>query len=155
MPLAYFVCGSTHVSDLSPLRGMPLTYLHCGSTQVSDLSPLQGMALTTLRCDATQVFDLSPLKGMNLAHANIAHTQVSDLSPLQGMPLTELICRKHKDHRHIAARRLQEPANASSHPDQSHPRPVAALQKALPNCKIEWDDPAKPKTPEPAASGKK
>jgi hypothetical protein len=32
---------------------------------------------------------------------------------------------------------------------------VAALQKALPNCKIDWDDPAKPKTPEPAASGTK
>lgn len=30
---------------------------------------------------------------------------------------------------------------------------VAALQKALSNCKIEWDDPAKPKTPAPAASG--
>ena len=26
---------------------------------------------------------------------------------------------------------------------------------ALPNCKIEWDDPAKPKTPEPTASGTK
>ncbi len=28
---------------------------------------------------------------------------------------------------------------------------VATLQKALPNCKIEWDDPAKA-TPQPAAS---
>jgi hypothetical protein len=35
------------------------------------------------------------------------------------------------------------------------PAAVAALQKALPNCKIEWDDPAKPQTPEPAASGSK
>ena len=35
------------------------------------------------------------------------------------------------------------------------PAAVAALQKALPNCKIEWDDPAKPKTPQPAASGTK
>jgi hypothetical protein len=32
---------------------------------------------------------------------------------------------------------------------------LAALQKALPNCKIHWDDPAKPKAPEPAASGTK
>jgi hypothetical protein len=32
---------------------------------------------------------------------------------------------------------------------------VAALQKALPNCKIEWDNPAKPKSPEPAAAGMK
>ncbi len=32
---------------------------------------------------------------------------------------------------------------------------VAALQKALPNCKIEWDDPTKPKTPGPTASGAK
>ena len=29
---------------------------------------------------------------------------------------------------------------------------VAALQKALPDCKIEWDGAAKPKTTEPAAS---
>ncbi len=35
------------------------------------------------------------------------------------------------------------------------PASVAALQKALPNCKIHWDDPSKPKTPEPAASGTK
>lgn len=26
------------------------------------------------------------------------------------------------------------------------------LDKRIPNCKVEWDDPAKPKTPEPAAS---
>jgi hypothetical protein len=35
------------------------------------------------------------------------------------------------------------------------PAQVAALQKALPNCKIEWDDPTKATTPEPAAAGSK
>jgi hypothetical protein len=35
------------------------------------------------------------------------------------------------------------------------PAQVAALQKALPNCKIDWDDPAKPKTLEPAGAGTK
>lgn len=35
------------------------------------------------------------------------------------------------------------------------PAQVAALQKAPPNSKIEWDDPTKPKTPESAASGTK
>ena len=29
------------------------------------------------------------------------------------------------------------------------PAQVAALQKSLPNCKIEWDDPAKPAAPKP------
>jgi hypothetical protein len=35
------------------------------------------------------------------------------------------------------------------------PAQVAALQKALPNCEIVWDDPAKPKTPASAPAGKK
>ncbi len=32
---------------------------------------------------------------------------------------------------------------------------VPSLQKALPNCKIEWDREAQPKTPQPATSGTK
>ena len=33
--------------------------------------------------------------------------------------------------------------------------PSPPCKKPCPHCKIEWDDPAKPKTPEPAAAGSK
>jgi len=77
---------------------------------------------------------LSPLAGMPLEVLSCQHSQVRDLSPLE----------KCKDLRSLSLVGVKVT-----------PASVAALQKALPNCKIEWDDPAKPKTPEPAASGKK
>jgi hypothetical protein len=92
------------------------------------------MALSALACQNTGVSDLSALKGMPLMSVNCISTQVSDLSSLED-------CR--------SLRRLQ--CNGT----KVTPASVAALQKALPNCKIEWDDPAKPKTPEPADSGTK
>ena len=177
MQLTVLNCeGNSVLADLSPLTGMKLTNLNCGTTEVSDLSPLQGMPLTTLRLVGSRVSDLSPLKGMHLKSLEIRYTQVSDLSPLQGMALTSLICfatpvadlsplrgmpltflwclnapvsdlsplEDCKNLRELKVIKTKVTAAA-----------VAALQKALPNCKIEWDDPAKPKTPEPAASGTK
>ena len=129
--------GSEHsrkgkLSDLSPLRGMLVTRLNiCGNGDLSDLSPLRGVPLTSLACSGTGVLDLSPLKEMKLWNLNCGHTSVFDLSPLQGIPTLSKLT-----------------ANAN----KVTPASVAALQKALPNCKIEWDDPAKPKAPEPAAS---
>ena len=118
MPLAGLTCSGTRVSDLSPLKGMPLTYLNCHATnQVTDLLPLQGMLITDLVVSGTQVSSLLPLRGMPLVGLNCGGTQVSDLSPLQGMPLTILYVTNTK----VTAAQ------------------VAALQKALPNCKIEWD----------------
>jgi len=176
MPLTFLVCYNTRISDLSPLKQAKLTYLHCGRTQVSDLSPLQGMhlaylacshitisdlaplkgmPLTFLSCNETQVSDLSPLRGMPLANVNFSYTKVVDLSPLQGMPLTDL----RGDHTQIID--LSPLAECTSmkalniNATKVTPAQVAALQKALPNCKIEWDEPAKPKTPEPASSGGK
>ena len=103
-------------------------------TKVSDLRPIAGIRLTSLIVMTTPVTDLSPLRGMPIKSLSCFSTAVSDLSPLHDCPgLTSL------DVRHTKVT----------------PASVAALQKALPNCKIEWDDPAKPKTPEPAASGKK
>ncbi len=156
MPLSWLYCGSTPVNDLSPLRGMPLTYLDCYNTQISDLSPLKGMPLTSLKCNGTQISDLSAVQGMPLKELSCYNNpHLSELSPLRGMILTHLDC---GGTRVSDISPLQECKNliiliitrtkvtAAS---------VAALQKALPNCKIEWDDPAKPKTPEPAASGTK
>jgi len=124
----------TQVSDLSPVQGMSLTRVSCHDTQVSDLLPLHGMPLDFLSCHDTQVSDLSPLEGMPLTTLHCGHTQVFDLSPLDNCKTLTIL--------NVAKTKVT-------------PAQVAGLQKSLPNCKIEWDDPAKPKTPGPAASGKK
>ena len=92
------------------------------------------MKLTYLYCPATQVSDLSSLRGMPLTDLICYDTPVSDLSPVQD-------CKSLKS---LSATGTKVTAAG-----------VAALQTALPNCKIGWDDPAKPKTPGPAASGTK
>ncbi len=126
--------GRGLLSDLRPLTGAKLTILGIASTQVSDLSPLVGMRLKRLNCSVTKVSNLMPLQGMELITLGLYATPVEDLTPLTGMKtLIDL---------HLLATKVT-------------PAQVAALQKALPNCKIEWEDPAKPKTPEPAASGTK
>ena len=118
MPLTLsFGCSLTQVSNLSPLRGMKLKYLAFGNSPVSDLSPLQGMPLTHLECYGTKVSDLSPLQGMPLTNLNCARMQAADLSPLEdckGLTTVNLVSAKVT------------------------PAQVAALQKALPNCKIVW-----------------
>ena len=127
-------CSGTKVFDLSPLHGMPLADLNCGATLVSDLSAVRGMPLNRLQCGWSAIADLSPLQGMALVKLSCYHTQVSNLAPLESCKSLKLVeCWGTK----IA------------------PAAVAALQKSLPNCKIVRDAPAEPKTPEPAASGKK
>jgi formylglycine-generating enzyme required for sulfatase activity/serine/threonine protein kinase/Leucine-rich repeat (LRR) protein len=110
------------LSDLTPLQGMELTELSFARTLVSDLSPLSGMPLTNLSCQGTQVSDLSPLKGMNLTHLGCYLTPVSDLSPLESCKSLKTL--------HVQATKVT-------------PAQIAALQKALPNCVIEGNSPAK------------
>lgn len=142
------------LSDLSPLQGMKLTLLFCVYTNISDLSPLRGMPLTKLHCTDTKVSDLSPLEGMQLTSIHCSATNVSNLSPLHNMPLTSLSClgTQVSDLTPLAQCRMLIELNVKSTTVTA--AGVAALQQALPNCKIEWDDPAKPKTPEPAATVK-
>ncbi len=131
------------VSDVSPVRALAgLKVLFCpgsgsgttGKGKLSDISPLSGMNLTKLNCRWTSVDDLSCLEGMPLVELIFYSTPISDLSPLEDCKNLTLL-------------------NVKS--TKVTPASVAALQKALPNCKIQWDDPARPKTPEPAASGSK
>ena len=117
MPLTILHCNATKVSDLSPLRGMPLTDLNCGSSHVTDLTPLQGLPLTTLACYNSKVSNLAPLRGMMLKSLNCSATQVSDLTPLEGCG---------------TLRNLSLQGSNVTRAD------LSALQKALPNCKIEW-----------------
>ncbi|MBN8624805.1 MAG: SUMF1/EgtB/PvdO family nonheme iron enzyme [Planctomycetes bacterium] len=113
------------LADLSPLQGMKLGLLYCSNTSVSDLSPLKGMPLNSLFCDNVLVTDFSPLAGMNLVKLVCDDTPVSDIEVLQN----------HSSLKNLLIRRTKVT-----------PAGVAALQKALPNCKIEWDDPTKPTT---------
>jgi internalin A len=80
------------------------------------------MPLTHLYCPNTQVSDLSCLKGTTLKTLHCNTTPVSDLSPLE-------------DCKSLSVLEIKS--------TKASPAAVAALQKVLPNCKIEWDDPAK------------
>jgi Leucine-rich repeat (LRR) protein len=103
--------------NLKPLQGLPLVSLNLfGCRMVQDLRPLAGAPLTDLDLGGTQVADLSPLRGMKLARLNLSQTPVTDLSPLGNC----------KD---LKSLRLQGTKVTAAE--------IAALQKALPNCKIE------------------
>jgi serine/threonine protein kinase/Leucine-rich repeat (LRR) protein len=143
MKLTDLNCYKTSVSDLSPLKGMPLTHLYCWTTAVSDLSPLRGMPLTELGCnDCDRVSDLTPLEDTKLATLTMNGTKVVDLSPLKKMQLVNISCYG------CPVADLSPLANCKSlqsldiRSTKVTAASVAALQKALPNCKIEWDEPA-------------
>jgi hypothetical protein len=136
------------VTDLSPVRALPgLRHLNCSSTyrrgRLADLSPLAGMQLSHLLFKDTQVADLSPLRGMPLLELSCGVTKVADLSPLYDCRSLERL--------HVGTTEVTAEG-------------VAALQKVLPNCKIEWNAAplaaptgagARPKAPEPAAADSK
>ncbi len=131
MPLKHLDCHYTGVVDLTPLAGMKLETLIL-SSKVTDLSPISGMRLTRFECSGAGITDLAALKGMPLKILFCERTSATDLTPLHGC--TDLTLLRLSGTKITAAG-------------------VATLQKALPNCKIEWDDPAKA-TPQPAASSK-
>ncbi len=91
------------------------------------------MPLSQFEVHYTAVSDLKPLAESPLETLSVFGTQVSDLSPLE----------KCNSLAKLAASRTKV----------THAQ-VAALQKALPNCKIEWDDPAKD-TKQPDSTSKK
>lgn len=141
-----------HVADLSPLRA--LTQLKTlglrgnspEQARLTDLSPLTGLPLVSIHCVQAPVFDLSPLKGMPLKYANFSKTLISDLGPLTGMKLEKAIFQGtrvtnlaplYKNTTLKTIELLGAPVAGAE---------VAALQRALPDCQITWDDPAK--TPE-------
>ncbi|MBS0207575.1 MAG: SUMF1/EgtB/PvdO family nonheme iron enzyme [Planctomycetes bacterium] len=139
--------GKGKVLDLSPLQNMKLTGIMCAFTQVSDLTPLEGMPLAFLGIASTQVTDLSPLRGMKLDELNCSDTPVSSLSPLQSMPLNRLICSGTQVSDLSPLEGCQSLQLLRITSTKVTTTQVAALQKALPNCKIEWDDPAKATAP--------
>jgi hypothetical protein len=90
LPLSHLNISWSDVTELSALDGMPLESLEMSYSAVADLSPLAGMHLDSLRIEGTKVGDLTPIRGMPLRYLDISHTRVTDLSPLTGMGLAEL-----------------------------------------------------------------
>ena len=133
----------SRLSDLSPLQGLALTNLNCGNTRISNLSPLIGMPLRSLNCKFTQVADLSVLKQMKLTHLYCANSEITDLSPLTQMPLVELECNGTSVSNLSPLVSISTLGKLSVRRTRVTAAGVASLQKALPNCKIDWDDTAK------------
>jgi len=132
--------SKSELRDLGPLAGMKLTSLMCGHTQVSDLSPLSGMRLQSLFCQNTPVSNLTPLLGMPLAYVDFNGTLVSDLSPLRdSRSLRSLLCSDTKVADLTPLKELPELWSIDVRNTKVNAAQVAALQMALPNCKIEWN----------------
>jgi serine/threonine protein kinase/Leucine-rich repeat (LRR) protein len=140
MPLKELACQASRVVDLWPLRGMKLSYLNCSATRVSDLEPLAKMPLIVLGCQDSRVADLSPLRGMKLLFLDCSATQVSDLTPLAEMPLETLLCRIPRVADLSPLERCRSLKSLDISKTKVTTEQVAALQKALPNCKIKRDD---------------
>jgi serine/threonine-protein kinase len=143
--------GKGVISDVSPLEGMRLEHVYLSSTKVSNLSPLVGMPLKRVLFAYSEVSDLSPLKGMKLENLDCTATQVSDLSPLAGMPLTYLLCSTKTVSDISPLANCKDLAFLHLGSAQVTAAQVAALQKALPNCKIKRDNPAQSTTPKKLA----
>jgi hypothetical protein len=147
MPLESLWCIKTPITDLAPLAGMPLVELRCELSRVADLSPLRGLPLNFLSIDGAPVIDLSPIKGAPLRVLWCERTQVSDLLPLRGMPLAELYIQGTlvSDLSPLSECKSLNVLRATS--TKVTLANAVALQKSLPNCKIECDDPSKTKSP--------
>jgi hypothetical protein len=97
MPLARLHIDSIgHVNgiDLAPLHELvELRELKCGTWHVSDLRPLKGLKLEKLSLFGSQVADLGPLEGMPLAWLDCRSCgRLSELAPLKRVPLETFFC---------------------------------------------------------------
>jgi hypothetical protein len=117
------------IADLKPLAGLPLTLLSCNNTPVTDLAPLRGMKLTTFTFSGGQAVDGSVLRGMPLISLDLSYTKLKDYTFLRDCPTL---------------------ARVDLQPMKFTAAEIAALQAALPNCKIEWTEPAKAAAPRPS-----
>ena len=137
------------VTDISPVRALVgLKVLMCNGSQnhsgrLSDLSPLEGMKLENLGCFFTQVSDLSPLRRMPLKGLVIYYTNVSDVTPLEGLPLEHLDCSGLPLTSLMPLARCQQLRNLVVKQSKATFAEVAALQSAIPDCRIESDHPTK------------
>lgn len=121
--LEVLILTTNKIDDIRALATLRrLEHLRLDKTQVHDLSPLSGLTnLEYLRLDRTKIRDVTPLAGLKeLQHLNLEYTSVQDLSPLAG--LSQL-------------KSLYLCGTPVSHEQ------VEWLQKRLPECFIEYDEP--------------
>ena len=150
-----------HVQDISPVRVFSgLKNLSCWSSsptisKLSDISPLQELQLRQFNGSYTKISDLTPFQEMPLEILDLRETRIRNLSSLRGMPLRNLSIQLTKIENLTPLEDCKTLENLELYYINVPPSSIAALQKALPNCKIKWDDPAKATTPKPAASGTK
>ncbi|MBA4019096.1 MAG: hypothetical protein C0483_18165 [Pirellula sp.] len=150
-----------HVQDISPVRAFSgLKNLSCWSSsptisKLSDISPLQGLQLRQFNGSYTKISDLTPFQEMPLEILDLRETRIRNLSSLRGMPLRNLSIQLTKIDNLTPLEDCKTLENLELYYINVPPSSIAALQKALPNCKIKWDDPAKAKTPQPVATGTK
>jgi len=90
-PISSLNLDSTHIVDLSVLKGWPLRTLSLNSNPVLDFSPLRGMPLRRLSADGSVVRDLSALAGMPLTSLRLRNTRVASLESLRRLPLEVLV----------------------------------------------------------------
>ncbi len=141
-----FVCD--YVRDISPvaqLKGLT-TFVCTGSGsrsgKLTDLSPLKDLQLVNLDILATQVTDLSPIQGMPLEFLSIGITPISDLTPLSTLTrLTRLECRESPISDLSPLAKCKNLASLGIRKTKVTAEEVAKLQKLLPNCTIEWQEP--------------
>ena len=137
--------STQNVTDISPVRTLSaLTGLRFDSGILTDLSPQAGMPLYRLDASLIPLADLAPLAGMQLRDLGLGGSKVSDLAPLRGMPRTSLNCSGTLVSDLAPLYGCTQLKNLNLHAaKQVTPAQVAALQKALPNCKIGWDEEGK------------
>ena len=135
MQLEHLACRDLReLVDITPLAGMPLKHLDLLGTKVVNLSAVKGMPLEVLVL-SKEVSDISALQGLRLTHLE-CHS-ISDLAPLKGMPLKTLWCdvAKISDYTPLYEFTALKELRIFSAKDPAAVK--AALQKALPNCKLE------------------
>jgi len=140
LPLRYVSCRELRqLTDIGPLNGLPLRQLDLLQTNVSDLSALKGMPLEVVVLSKNTA-DLTPLKGMSLTRLECGNPELTDLSSLGGMPLQTLWCKDSGvadlSPLHGCKGLVELVATNSKVTAEG----VAALQRALPKCKIDWSN---------------
>ena len=111
----------SEVRDLAPLTGLKnLRILSIVGSEVNDLKPLESLkTLTFLKVSQSPVSDLAPLADLSrLETFYLSDSLVSDVTPIAGL----------KNLKHVSIR------NTPITKEQ-----MDALQKELPNCKVELD----------------
>jgi hypothetical protein len=134
---------SNQISDITPLSGLTnLEWLGLDFNQISDITPLSGLTnLEVLGLGGNQISDITPLSGLtNLGWLYLFSNQISDIVSLVGLTNLRLLDLNNNQISDLTP--LSGLTNLSMlflWSNQITLEQVNALQKALPDCRIEHD----------------